>query len=137
MAVAGVPREWSCGGSNRHDAAQYTRRRSGRCISVPMNADTKVALDTMWVLVTAFLVFFMNAGFAMFESGLCRSKNAVNILAKNFVVFAVASLGFWLVGFALMFGDGSAVIGFSGWLLPRPATTPLPTTAYPAAHSTP
>jgi hypothetical protein len=66
-----------------------------------MNGDTKVALDTMWVLITAFLVFFMNAGFAMFESGLCRSKNAVNILAKNFVVFAVASLAFWLIGWAL------------------------------------
>src|SRR5258708_6078806 len=130
MAVAGVPREWSGGGSNRHDAAQYTRRRSGRCITVPMNADTKVALDTMWVLVTAFLVFFMNAGFAMFESGLCRSKNAVNILAKNFVVFAVASLGFWLVGFALMFGDGSPVIGFSGWLLHGADNSPITGTAY-------
>lgn len=95
-----------------------------------MNADTKVALDTMWVLVTAFLVFFMNAGFAMFESGLCRSKNAVNILAKNFVVFAVASLGFWLVGFALMFGDGSPVIGFSGWLLHGADNSPITGTAY-------
>src|SRR5258708_17457454 len=99
-----------------------------------MNADTKVALDTMWVLVTAFLVFFMNAGFAMFESGLCRSKNAVNILAKNFVVFAVASLGFWLVGFALMFGDGSPVIGFSGCLLHGPANSPFPGPAYPGGH---
>src|SRR3990172_11003019 len=45
----------------------------------------KVALDTVWVLVTAFLVFWMNAGFALVESGLCRAKNTVNILAKNFV----------------------------------------------------
>ena len=44
----------------------------------------KVALDTVWVLLTAFLVFWMNAGFACLEAGLCRAKNAVNILAKNF-----------------------------------------------------
>ena len=54
----------------------------------------KVALDTVWVLVTAFLVFWMNAGFALVESGLCRAKNTVNILAKNFVVFAIASIAF-------------------------------------------
>ena len=90
-----------------------------------MNADMKVALDTMWVLLTAFLVFFMNAGFAMFESGLCRSKNAVNILAKNVLVFAVASLAYWLVGFALMFGDGNAVAGFSGWMLHGADNSPL------------
>ncbi len=51
-------------------------------------ATLKVAVDTVWVLVTAILVFFMNAGFALVESGLCRAKNAVNILAKNFIVFA-------------------------------------------------
>jgi Amt family ammonium transporter len=99
-----------------------------------MNADTKVALDTMWVLVTAFLVFFMNAGFAMFESGLCRSKNAVNILAKNLVVFAVASVAFWLAGFALLFGDGNAVIGFSGWLLHGADNSPLTGPAYRGAY---
>ncbi len=55
-------------------------------------------MDTMWVLVTAFLVFFMNLGFAMVESGLCRAKNAVNILSKNFIVFAVSSLAFLVLG---------------------------------------
>ena len=58
--------------------------------------DMKIAMDTIWVLVTAFLVFFMNLGFAMVESGLCRAKNAVNILSKNFIVFAVSSLAFLL-----------------------------------------
>jgi ammonium transporter, Amt family len=115
--------------------AQYTRRRMGRCITMRMNADTKVALDTIWVLVTAFLVFFMNAGFAMFESGLCRSKNAVNILAKNFVVFAVASLAFWVAGFALMFGDGNAVIGLSGWLLHGADNSPLSGAAYRGVYT--
>jgi Amt family ammonium transporter len=56
--------------------------------------DRKVAADTLWVLVTAFLVFWMNAGFALVESGMCRAKNAVNILSKNFIVFAISSLAF-------------------------------------------
>jgi Amt family ammonium transporter len=100
-----------------------------------MTADTKVALDTTWVLMTAFLVFFMNAGFAMFESGLCRSKNAVNILAKNFVVFGVAALAFWLAGFALMFGDGNVVLGLSGWLLRGADGSPLTGAAYHGVYT--
>ncbi len=74
----------------------------------------KVMLDTLWVLLAGFLVFFMNLGFAMVESGLCRAKNTANILAKNFIVFAVSSLAFYLVGFGLMFGDGGALFGTRG-----------------------
>ncbi|MEW6089039.1 MAG: ammonium transporter [bacterium] len=78
--------------------------------------DLKVALDTMWVLVTAMLVFFMNLGFAFVEAGFARAKNCVNILSKNFVVFAVSSLGFLLLGWGLMFGDGNGFIGLNGLL---------------------
>jgi ammonium transporter, Amt family len=74
----------------------------------------QVGMDTVWVLFTAFLVFFMNLGFAMVESGLCRSKNTVNILAKNFIVFAVASISFWIIGWGLMFGNGNPLIGLNG-----------------------
>ena len=80
-------------------------------------ADNKVMLDTLWTMVAGFLVFFMNAGFALVESGFCRSKNTVNILAKNFIVFAIACLTFWATGFALMFGDGNALLGFKGLFL--------------------
>lgn len=76
--------------------------------------DLKIALDTIWVLVTAMLVFFMNLGFASVESGFARSKNAVNILSKNFIVFAVSSLGYLLLGWGLMFGDGNGFVGTSG-----------------------
>src|SRR3990170_5005591 len=76
--------------------------------------EPKVILDTLWVLVTAMLVFFMNLGFAMVESGLARVKNCVNIMSKNFVVFAVSSLGFLILGWGLMFGDGSSFIGLKG-----------------------
>jgi Amt family ammonium transporter len=65
-----------------------------------------VGVDTMWVLITAMLVFFMNLGFACVESGFCRAKNCVNILSKNFIVFAVSTIGFWLLGWGLMFGGG-------------------------------
>jgi Amt family ammonium transporter len=58
----------------------------------------------------------MNAGFALIESGLCRAKNTVNILAKNFIVFGAASLSFWAIGWGLMFGDGNAFMGTEGLL---------------------
>src|SRR3989338_7651147 len=76
--------------------------------------ETKVVLDTIWVLVTAMLVFFMNMGFAMVEAGFARSKNCVNILSKNFIVFAITSIGFLAVGYGLMFGDGNPFIGLKG-----------------------
>ena len=68
-------------------------------------------IDTFWVLLAAMLVFFMNLGFASVESGMARSKNAVNILSKNFVVFAVSSLGFMLFGWGFMFGGDNPIIG--------------------------
>ena len=68
-------------------------------------------IDTLWVLLAALLVFFMNLGFAAVESGFARSKNAVNILSKNFIVFAVASLGFMLLGWGMMFGGDSPFVG--------------------------
>jgi len=77
-------------------------------------SDLRVGVDTVWVLVAAMLVFFMNAGFALVESGLCRAKNATNILAKNFIVFAASTLSFWAVGWGLMFGDGNSFMGTQG-----------------------
>jgi Amt family ammonium transporter len=74
----------------------------------------KVAIDTLWVLLAGCFVFFMNTGFGMLESGLCRQKNTVNILAKNFVVFAVASISYYLVGWGLMFGTTNSIIGTEG-----------------------
>jgi Amt family ammonium transporter len=83
----------------------------------PTPADLKVMADTLWVMVTAFLVFWMNAGFGCVESGLCRAKNATNILGKNFVVFAFSTLAYWIIGFGIMFGDGSSFMGMSGFML--------------------
>lgn len=80
-------------------------------------AQLQQSLDTVWVLIAAFLVFFMQAGFGMVEAGFIRAKNTCNILTKNFLDFCMASLGFFLVGYALMFGDGNGFLGTKGWLL--------------------
>ena len=92
--------------------------------------DAKFAADTVWVLVTAFLVFFMNLGFAMVESGLCRAKNAVNILSKNVIVFCVTTVVFWFVGFAIMFGNGNSIFGTEGWALLGADNSPATGDAY-------
>ena len=76
------------------------------------------ALNTIWVFIASILVIFMNAGFAMLEAGLCRQKNAVNILAKNLIVFALSTISFWAIGYSLMFGGtDNAFIGVGGWFL--------------------
>ncbi len=77
-------------------------------------SDIQIAADTSWVLIAGMLVFFMNLGFAMVESGLCRQKNCVNILAKNFIVFACASLAYLVLGWGLMFGNGNGFFGTEG-----------------------
>lgn len=80
-------------------------------------ADVQNVLDNIWVLIAAFLVIFMNAGFGMLETGFCRQKNAVNILSKNLIVFALATLAFWFIGFSLMFGSGSGFVGWGNFFL--------------------
>ncbi|MBI4587101.1 MAG: ammonium transporter [Planctomycetes bacterium] len=98
--------------------------------------DPKVIADTLWVLVTAMLVFFMNLGFACVETGLCRSKNAVNILSKNFIVFAAASISFLLLGFGLMFGNGNGFLGWDGlWFLGGADNSPAMGDKYQGAYS--
>lgn len=77
-------------------------------------AKLTVGLDTVWVMLCGMMVFFMNLGFGCVESGFARAKNTVNILSKNFVVFAVTSIFYWLIGWGLMFGDGSPYYGKDG-----------------------
>ena len=72
------------------------------------------AVNTIWVLVGAALVFFMQAGFAMVETGFTRAKNAGNIIMKNLMDFCIGTPVFWLIGFGLMFGTGNGFIGKIG-----------------------
>src|SRR5918998_6251922 len=83
----------------------------------PTVADLSLAMDTVWVIVAAVLVLFMQAGFAMLEVGFSRMKNVGSVVAKILVNLAIAALLFWAVGFALAFGTGNAIIGTHGWFL--------------------
>ncbi|MCR5820169.1 MAG: ammonium transporter [Bacteroidaceae bacterium] len=78
--------------------------------------DIAISLDTVWMLLAAMLVFWMQPGFALCEAGFTRGKNAANILFKNFVDFMFGSLLFWFVGFGFMFGsEGAGFIGAPNW----------------------
>ncbi len=91
----------------------------------PTALSNKAAIDLvqdhanfLWTLVAAALVFFMQAGFAMVESGFTRAKNAVNIMMKNLMDFSMGTLAFWAVGFGLMFGaSATGWFGTSGFFL--------------------
>ena len=75
-------------------------------------------VDYVWTLLSAALVFFMQAGFAMVETGLTRAKNAVNIMMKNFMDFSMGSIAYWAVGFGLMFGvSTTGFFGTTGFFL--------------------
>ncbi len=90
-------------------------------------------LNTVWVLITAFLVFWMQAGFALVEAGLTRSKNTTNILFKNLIDFVFATLAFWATGYALMFGTSAAgLVGTSGFFVSHigPDVAGLPLMAF-------
>ncbi len=97
--------------------------------------DHKMLLDTLWVMFAAFLVFWMQAGFAYVEGGLTRAKNANNIMMKNLMDFSIGSLAFWAVGFALMFGDGNPFVGWSGWFLSGADNSPATGDAYQGVYS--
>jgi len=91
-----------------------------------LKANPNAGINMAWTLITGFLVWFMQLGFAFLGAGLIRSKNQVNYWTKSFMDFCISSLGFWAFGFALMFGgsklfpgleDGNSWIGFSGFFL--------------------
>lgn len=76
---------------------------------------TKVGLNMIWVLLTGFLVFFMQAGFAMVETGFTRAKNAAHTMAMNMLIYPLAALAFWVCGFAIMFGGMGPIATLGGF----------------------
>src|SRR3954451_15286992 len=90
----------------------------------PLTGDDIVnPLNTMWVLVTAFLVFFMQAGFMMLEAGFARSRETVNVLQECIVDTCLCGLLFWAFGFAFMFGEGNGWIGHNYFFLQSDTAT--------------
>ena len=69
----------------------------------------KIAINIVWTLITGFLVMFMQAGFAMVETGFTRAKNAAHTMSMNFMVYPIGMLGYWICGFALQMGGVGAV----------------------------
>jgi ammonium transporter, Amt family len=82
---------------------------------VPRNHDLLIAASTIWVIVTAVLVMFMQAGFAFLEAGLTRMKNAGHIAGKNVLIFGICSIVYWAVGFGFAFGHGGGFVGTHGF----------------------
>src|SRR6266550_4687264 len=74
----------------------------------------KIAINFVWTLVTGFLVMFMQAGFAIVETGLCRAKNANHTMMMNFMVYGVGMLAYWLIGFTIQMGGVGAVANLGG-----------------------
>jgi Amt family ammonium transporter len=88
--------------------------------------ETEVSsLDTVWVILGAMLVFWMQPGFALVEAGMTRAKNTANILMKNFVDFMAGSVLYWLLGFSLMFGVGGGFFGWNGFFFTGEGSTGL------------
>jgi Amt family ammonium transporter len=97
-----------------------------------MDTSTLSALNTFWVLITAVLVFFMQTGFALVETGFTRTKNTTNILFKNLIDFCIGSVVFWIIGYGLMYGSGSGFIGKIEWFskIDHGASVGLPNMAF-------
>jgi len=81
---------------------------------VPTLAELATATNILWTLLCGFLVMFMQAGFALVETGLCRKKNAAHVMAMNFLVYAIGILGFWALGFAFQMGGVGALTTLGG-----------------------
>lgn len=97
-----------------------------------ISGDIITAINTLWVLVAGFFVFFMQLGFGMLEAGLVRTKNVANILLKNVLDFSIATIVFWIIGYALMYGTGNGFAGNTFFFLKGiPETTAgVPTLAF-------
>lgn len=105
LIAVGLAATWLSGSASADDAMDALTAKADKLV---------VGLDTVWVMVAGMLVFFMNLGFGCVESGFARAKNCVNILSKNFVVFAATSIAYWAVGWGIMFGSGSPYFGKEG-----------------------
>ncbi len=85
-------------------------------VTTVANADghNKIAINIMWTLITGFLVMFMQAGFAMVETGFTQKKNVAHTMTMNFLIYAIGMIGFWICGYAIMFGGALNVANLGG-----------------------
>src|SRR5437867_3112708 len=117
LAFGQAPPKPDPSGANTGAASDVTAAEAGEPTMAELaNAvgHNKVAINMVWTLITGFLVMFMQAGFAMVETGLTRAKNVAHTMSMNFMIYPLGMLGFWLCGFALMFGGLGPVLTMGG-----------------------
>jgi ammonium transporter, Amt family len=117
-AAAPAERKPDPSGTNTGNASDVTAAIPGKPTLQEVTdavGHNKVAINIMWTLLTAFLVMFMQAGFAMVETGLTRAKNVAHTMAMNFLIYPLGMLGFYVCGFALMFGGFGAIATMGGY----------------------
>lgn len=108
VAFAGDPTGASLSGQATFDAL-YSGKSATEAIG-----HNALAINFVWTLVTGFLVMFMQAGFALVETGFCQKKNAAHVMMTNFVIYPLGIIGFFLCGFAFMFGGASGIASLGG-----------------------
>jgi ammonium transporter, Amt family len=118
VAAQPVVRATDPSGAKTGNAADLTAAKQGSPTIAEIADEvgkSKVAVNMVWVLLTGFLVMFMQAGFAMVEAGLTRAKNVAHTMAMNFMIYPLGMLGFYLCGFAIMFGGVGALGTLGGF----------------------
>src|ERR1035437_442422 len=104
-------------GAKTGTISDVTAVTAGKPTTEEIGAETghnKIAINLMWTLITGFLVMFMQAGFALVETGFTQKKNVAHTMGMNFMVYVVGMIGFWICGFAFMFGGGLNVASLGG-----------------------
>src|SRR5262245_41157692 len=105
-------------GANTGTAADVTAAKAGEPTMAELASTVghnRVAINMMWTLITGFLVMFMQTGFAMVETGLTQAKNAAHTFAMNFLIYPLGMLGFYVLGFGIMFGGLGAIGTLGGY----------------------
>jgi len=117
-AAAAAPRQADPNGGNTGNISDVTAKKPGSPTFLELANEvghSKVAINIMWTLITGFLVMFMQAGFAMVETGFTRAKNAAHTMAMNLMVYPLGMIGFYVCGFAIMFGGLGAMGTLGGY----------------------
>lgn len=113
LATAGIAYAGDPTGASMSGKATYDALYSGKSLTDAIGHNA-LSINFVWTLVTAFLVMFMQAGFALVETGFCQKKNAAHVIMTNFVIYPIGIIGFFICGFAFMFGGSSGIASLGG-----------------------
>jgi ammonium transporter, Amt family len=114
LAKAGDPSGANTGNKTDVSVPQGASPAQKADATLDQAGQSKIAINFMWVFLGAALVFFMQSGFALLETGFCQKKNAVHVMMTNFMIFGIAVIAFYFIGFGLMFGGIGALTNFGG-----------------------